>query len=168
MAPSSPRPFVLLCGSEQLNVPGGGVRGYRVSSPGEVLVTGPSVPHPQVLNLHSLLSLPTTWCQKKKKIWGCVNIQETRLEVKRSLAHSLSQHLHSKSTLTPTPKMRKQGKLRLETTPFLGGPMGLISCLPQYPAFLCSSPTSQKPEITTLYPGLVTAKCLPSWLQSEE
>lgn len=42
MAPSSPRPFVLLCGSEQLSFPGGGVRGRRVSSWGrEAGVTGP-------------------------------------------------------------------------------------------------------------------------------
>lgn len=41
-APSSPRPFVLLCGCEQLNCPGGGVRGRPVSSPGAAGVTGRS------------------------------------------------------------------------------------------------------------------------------
>lgn len=41
-APSSPHPFVLLCGSEQLNFPGGGVRGRCVSAPREAGVTGPS------------------------------------------------------------------------------------------------------------------------------
>lgn len=95
------------------------------------------------------------------------NTQDSGLEVKRSLAHSLSPHLRPRSTMTPTPKMRKQGKPRFETTPFLG-PTGPISCLPRYPAFLCSSPTSQKPEITTLYPGLATAKRSLPWLQSEE
>lgn len=43
-APSSPHPFVLLCGSEQLNFPGGGVRGRCVSAPREAGVTGPSAP----------------------------------------------------------------------------------------------------------------------------
>ncbi|KAK7802662.1 hypothetical protein U0070_011598 [Myodes glareolus] len=68
----------------------------------------------------------------------------------------------------PNPQDEETGKPRFETTPFLC-PKGLISCLPPYPAFLCSSPTSQKPEITTLYPGLATtAKRSLPWLQSEE